>query len=91
MLFSNINKWLETVSANLYNSTLTIRESPGDEDTTLPASTNSHGANHARIDDNHVPAPATAEKAPQETSHKKEKSVLQAKLTKLAIQVNISI
>ncbi|XP_026317049.1 plasma membrane calcium-transporting ATPase 2 isoform X6 [Hyposmocoma kahamanoa] len=59
----------------------------GEEDTTLPASTNSHGANHARIDDNHVPAPSTTEKVPQETSHKKEKSVLQAKLTKLAIQI----
>lgn len=70
-------------------STLTIHEPPGEEDTTLPASTNSHGANHARIDDNHVPAPSSTDKPPQETSHKKEKSVLQAKLTKLAIQVNI--
>ncbi|KAL0810020.1 hypothetical protein ABMA28_010849 [Loxostege sticticalis] len=58
----------------------------GDEDATLPASGNSHGANHARPDDNHVPAPAT-DKPPAETSHKKEKSVLQAKLTKLAIQI----
>ncbi|XP_052745276.1 plasma membrane calcium-transporting ATPase 2 isoform X4 [Bicyclus anynana] len=49
------------------------------------ASGNSHG-NHARPDDNHVPAPAADKPAP-ETSHKKEKSVLQAKLTKLAIQI----
>ncbi|XP_052745279.1 plasma membrane calcium-transporting ATPase 3 isoform X7 [Bicyclus anynana] len=55
----------------------------GDDD--LPASGNSHG-NHARPDDNHVPAPAADKPAP-ETSHKKEKSVLQAKLTKLAIQI----
>ncbi|XP_030040714.1 plasma membrane calcium-transporting ATPase 2 isoform X3 [Manduca sexta] len=57
----------------------------GDEEPTLPASGNSHGANHARPDDNHVPAPTTDK--PAETSHKKEKSVLQAKLTKLAIQI----
>ncbi|XP_060807527.1 plasma membrane calcium-transporting ATPase 3 isoform X5 [Amyelois transitella] len=57
----------------------------GDEDVTLPASGNSHGANHARPDDNHV-APAT-DKPAAEASHKKEKSVLQAKLTKLAIQI----
>ncbi|XP_063542836.1 plasma membrane calcium-transporting ATPase 3 isoform X7 [Cydia strobilella] len=56
----------------------------GDEDVTLPASGNSHG-NHARPDDNHVPAPASDKPAPE--SHKKEKSVLQAKLTKLAIQI----
>ncbi|XP_039760894.1 plasma membrane calcium-transporting ATPase 2 isoform X4 [Pararge aegeria] len=49
------------------------------------ASGNSHG-NHARPDDNHVPAPAESKPAP-ESSHKKEKSVLQAKLTKLAIQI----
>ncbi|XP_045780107.1 plasma membrane calcium-transporting ATPase 2 isoform X8 [Maniola jurtina] len=55
----------------------------GDDD--LAASGNSHG-NHARPDDNHVPAPP-ADKPPAETSHKKEKSVLQAKLTKLAIQI----
>ncbi|XP_050357008.1 plasma membrane calcium-transporting ATPase 2 isoform X4 [Nymphalis io] len=55
----------------------------GDDD--LPASGNSHG-NHARPDDNHVPAPPADKPAP-ETSHKKEKSVLQAKLTKLAIQI----
>ncbi|XP_046974181.1 plasma membrane calcium-transporting ATPase 2 isoform X4 [Vanessa cardui] len=54
----------------------------GDDD--LPASGNSHG-NHARPDDNHVPAPAADKPAPE--SHKKEKSVLQAKLTKLAIQI----
>ncbi|XP_047540844.1 plasma membrane calcium-transporting ATPase 2 isoform X4 [Vanessa atalanta] len=48
------------------------------------ASGNSHG-NHARPDDNHVPAPAADKPAPE--SHKKEKSVLQAKLTKLAIQI----
>uniref|UniRef100_A0A2H1W8X0 Calcium-transporting ATPase n=1 Tax=Spodoptera frugiperda TaxID=7108 RepID=A0A2H1W8X0_SPOFR len=57
----------------------------GDEDATLPASGNSHGANHARPDDNHVPA--TTDKPPPEAGHKKEKSVLQAKLTKLAIQI----
>ncbi|XP_045539658.1 plasma membrane calcium-transporting ATPase 2 isoform X4 [Papilio machaon] len=53
----------------------------GDEDATLAASSNSHGANHR--EDNHV---APTDK-PAETSHKKEKSVLQAKLTKLAIQI----
>ncbi|XP_061380227.1 plasma membrane calcium-transporting ATPase 2 isoform X4 [Danaus plexippus] len=47
-----------------------------------PASGNSH--NHARVDDNHVPP---ADKPAPESSHKKEKSVLQAKLTKLAIQI----
>ncbi|XP_032524973.1 plasma membrane calcium-transporting ATPase 2 isoform X1 [Danaus plexippus] len=52
---------------------------PGDEE---PASGNSH--NHARVDDNHVPP---ADKPAPESSHKKEKSVLQAKLTKLAIQI----
>ncbi|OWR47137.1 plasma membrane calcium ATPase, partial [Danaus plexippus plexippus] len=51
----------------------------GDEE---PASGNSH--NHARVDDNHVPP---ADKPAPESSHKKEKSVLQAKLTKLAIQI----
>ncbi|XP_072945770.1 plasma membrane calcium-transporting ATPase 2 isoform X3 [Epargyreus clarus] len=51
-----------------------------------PSSRNSHGANHARPDDNHVPAPPADKPAP-EASHKKEKSVLQAKLTKLAIQI----
>ncbi|XP_048000496.1 plasma membrane calcium-transporting ATPase 2 isoform X5 [Leguminivora glycinivorella] len=56
----------------------------GDEDVTVPASGNSHG-NHARADDNHVPAPPADKPAPE--SHKKEKSVLQAKLTKLAIQI----
>ncbi|CAH2236734.1 jg16974 [Pararge aegeria aegeria] len=55
----------------------------GDDD--VAASGNSHG-NHARPDDNHVPAPAESKPAP-ESSHKKEKSVLQAKLTKLAIQI----
>lgn len=45
------------------------------------------GVNHARVDDNHVAAPPADKPAP-ETSHKKEKSVLQAKLTKLAIQVH---
>ncbi|KAH9629556.1 hypothetical protein HF086_008600 [Spodoptera exigua] len=45
----------------------------GDEDATLPASGNSHGANHARPDDNHVPA--TSDKPPPESSHKKEKSI----------------
>ncbi|XP_053619032.1 plasma membrane calcium-transporting ATPase 2 isoform X1 [Plodia interpunctella] len=59
---------------------------PGDEDVTLPASGNSHGANHARPDDNHVPPPPS-DKPAAEASHKKEKSVLQAKLTKLAIQI----
>ncbi|CAB3233244.1 unnamed protein product [Arctia plantaginis] len=58
----------------------------GEEDVTLPSSGNSHGANHARPDDNHVAAPVS-DKPPAETSHKKEKSVLQAKLTKLAIQI----
>ncbi|KPJ00638.1 Plasma membrane calcium-transporting ATPase 3 [Papilio xuthus] len=53
----------------------------GDEDATLAAGSNSHGANHR--EDNHV---APTDK-PAETSHKKEKSVLQAKLTKLAIQI----
>ncbi|XP_073958845.1 plasma membrane calcium-transporting ATPase 3 isoform X2 [Choristoneura fumiferana] len=57
----------------------------GDEDVTLPASGNSHGANHSRPDDNHVPAPPADKPAPE--GHKKEKSVLQAKLTKLAIQI----
>ncbi|KOB77531.1 Calcium-transporting ATPase [Operophtera brumata] len=56
----------------------------GDEEATLPASGNSHG-NHARPDDNHVAPPA--DKPAPEASHKKEKSVLQAKLTKLAIQI----
>ncbi|XP_063630103.1 plasma membrane calcium-transporting ATPase 2 isoform X6 [Cydia splendana] len=56
----------------------------GDEGVNLPASGNSHG-NHNRPDDNHVPAPASDKPAPE--SHKKEKSVLQAKLTKLAIQI----
>ncbi|XP_050678391.1 plasma membrane calcium-transporting ATPase 2 isoform X2 [Leptidea sinapis] len=54
----------------------------GDEDAL--ASGNA-GANHARAEDNHV-APASDKPAP-EASHKKEKSVLQAKLTKLAIQI----
>ncbi|XP_013148835.1 PREDICTED: plasma membrane calcium-transporting ATPase 2 isoform X3 [Papilio polytes] len=53
----------------------------GDEDATLAAGSNSHGANHR--EDNHV---APTDK-PAETGHKKEKSVLQAKLTKLAIQI----
>lgn len=44
------------------------------------------GANHAPPDDNH--APPAADKPPPEPQHKKEKSVLQAKLTKLAIQVS---
>ncbi|XP_047519165.1 plasma membrane calcium-transporting ATPase 2 isoform X12 [Pieris napi] len=51
----------------------------GDDDA-LPAA-----ANHAHPDDNHV-APSGDKPAP-EASHKKEKSVLQAKLTKLAIQI----
>ncbi|XP_045507471.1 plasma membrane calcium-transporting ATPase 3 isoform X5 [Colias croceus] len=42
------------------------------------------GANHARAEDNHV---ASSDKPAPEASHKKEKSVLQAKLTKLAIQI----
>ncbi|KAL4712465.1 hypothetical protein ACJJTC_007481 [Scirpophaga incertulas] len=49
---------------------------------------NSHvaAANHAHAtDDNHVAAPQSDR--PQEPPHKKEKSVLQAKLTKLAIQI----
>ncbi|XP_048486748.1 plasma membrane calcium-transporting ATPase 2 isoform X9 [Plutella xylostella] len=62
----------------------TQRKSLTEEDT-LPASGNSHGANHARPDDNHVAAPS--DKPAPESSHKKEKSVLQAKLTKLAIQI----
>lgn len=57
----------------------------GDEDATLAAGSNSHGANHR--EDNHV---APTDK-PAETGHKKEKSVLQAKLTKLAIQVRVQI
>ncbi|XP_061380226.1 plasma membrane calcium-transporting ATPase 2 isoform X3 [Danaus plexippus] len=55
------------------------QQKKGDEE---PASGNSH--NHARVDDNHVPP---ADKPAPESSHKKEKSVLQAKLTKLAIQI----
>ncbi|XP_045518775.1 plasma membrane calcium-transporting ATPase 2 isoform X7 [Pieris brassicae] len=51
----------------------------GDDDA-LPAA-----ANHAHPDDNHV-APSGDKPAP-EAAHKKEKSVLQAKLTKLAIQI----
>ncbi|XP_041984216.1 plasma membrane calcium-transporting ATPase 2 isoform X4 [Aricia agestis] len=54
---------------------LTKGAAPGDDE-----GANSHG-NHA---DNHV---APADKPAPESGHKKEKSVLQAKLTKLAIQI----
>ncbi|XP_047519158.1 plasma membrane calcium-transporting ATPase 2 isoform X6 [Pieris napi] len=57
-----------------------IKQMKKGDDDALPAA-----ANHAHPDDNHV-APSGDKPAP-EASHKKEKSVLQAKLTKLAIQI----
>lgn len=78
-------QWIKIPNgSNLWSKSLTKSATTlGDDE---PASGNS---NHARVDDNHVPAPT--EKPPPETSHKKEKSVLQAKLTKLAIQVSVVI
>ncbi|XP_048486742.1 plasma membrane calcium-transporting ATPase 2 isoform X4 [Plutella xylostella] len=72
------------LGAAVENQDKEIKQMKKEEDT-LPASGNSHGANHARPDDNHVAAPS--DKPAPESSHKKEKSVLQAKLTKLAIQI----
>lgn len=49
-----------------------------------PATGNSHLANIPVVHEEREPAP---EKVEREDDHKKEKSVLQAKLTKLAIQI----
>lgn len=53
----------------------------GNSHVNIPAPISDHTANkHVEASENHTPPPASE-------SHKKEKSVLQAKLTKLAIQI----